>query len=82
MVLDMDANERELKKITQKMKELKDQKDYLVYEKRKIEEEAIEVNSQRLSLEAKVEQLRQRRQEMIFLKDKTNKILTSKIAIK
>ena len=49
MVLDMDANERELKKITQKMKELKDQKDYLVYEKRKIEEEAIEVNSQRLS---------------------------------
>lgn len=39
-MLDMDANERELKKINAKKQELQTQKEYLIYEKSRLIEEA------------------------------------------
>lgn len=61
MLLDIDANDRDLKKINNSKIQLQDQRDYILNEKKKIADELSEIQNQRDSLKTKVELLRRKK---------------------
>ena len=66
MLLDIEANERDLKKISNSKIQLTDQREYIFNEKKNMEAELGDLQTQRDALKAKVELLRRKKQDLAF----------------